>query len=54
MINFIPLGLWQLKLEFEDGPINLKILFLKVEKVSEFFICKSKDSIQWELMEKKI
>ena len=54
MINLIPLGLWQLKLKFEDGPINLKILFLKVEKVSEYFICKSKYSIEWELMEKKL
>ena len=29
-------------MEFEDGLINFKIIFLKVEKASEFFIFKSK------------
>ena len=42
VINLIPLGLWQLKTEFEDGLINFKILFLKAEKVLEFLIFKSK------------
>ena len=42
VINLIPLGLWQLKIEFEDGLINFKILFLKAEKVLEFLIFKSK------------
>ena len=42
IINLIPLGLWQLKIVFEDGLINLKILFLKAEKVLEFFISRSK------------
>ena len=37
VINFIPLGLWQLKMEFEDSLINCKRLFLKAEKFSEFF-----------------
>ena len=41
VINLIPLGLWQLKIEYEDGLINFKILFLKVEKVSGFLILKS-------------
>ena len=41
VINFIPLGLWQLKMEFEDSLINCKRLFLKAEKFSEFFIFKS-------------
>ena len=36
------LGLWQLKIEFEDGLINVKILFLKAEKVLEYLIFKSK------------
>ena len=38
VINLIPLGLWQLKIEFEDSLINFKILFLKVEMVLEFLI----------------
>ena len=42
VINLTPLGLWQLKIEFEDGLINFKILFLKAEKVLEFLIFKSK------------
>ena len=42
VINLIPLGLWQLKLEFEDGLINFKKLFLKAEKVLEFLFFKSK------------
>ena len=29
-------------MQFEDGLINFKILFLKAEKVSEFLIFKSK------------
>ena len=41
-INLIPLGLWQLKIQLEDGLINFKILFLKAEKVLEFLIFKSK------------
>ena len=41
VINLIPLGLWQLKIEYEDGLINFKILFLKVEKVSGFLTLKS-------------
>ena len=36
IINLIPLRLWQSKVEFEDGLINFKILFLKAEKISEF------------------
>ena len=31
-----------MKIEFEDGLINFKILFLKAEKVLEFLIFKSK------------
>ena len=31
-----------MKIEFEDGSINSKVLFLKAEKVSEFLIFKSK------------
>ena len=31
-----------MKMEFEDGLINFKILFLKAEKASEFLIFKSK------------
>ena len=42
VINLIPLGLWQLIMEFEDGLINFKIFFLKAKKVSEFLIFKSK------------
>ena len=38
VINLIPLRLWQMKIEFEDGLINFKLLFLKLEKVSEFLI----------------
>ena len=38
----MPLGLWQLKIEFDDALINFKILFLKAEKISEFLIFKSK------------
>ena len=38
LINLIPLGLWQSKIEFEDGHVNFKILFVKAEKVSEFLI----------------
>ena len=41
VVNLIPLGLWQLKIEFEDSLMNLNILFLKAEKVSEFLIFKS-------------
>ena len=42
IIYLILLGLWQLKIEFEDGLINFKILFLKAEKVLEYLIFKSK------------
>ena len=42
VISLIPLGMWQLEIEFEDGLINFKILFLKAEKVSEFLIFMSK------------
>ena len=42
VINLIPLGLWRLIMEFEDGLINFKIFFLKAKKVSEFLIFKSK------------
>ena len=42
VINLIPIGLWQLKIEFENGLISFKKLFLKVEKVLEFLIFKSK------------
>ena len=42
VITLIPLGLWQLKIEFEDGLVNFTILFLKAEKVLEFLIFKSK------------
>ena len=38
----ISLGLWELKIEFEDGIINFKILFLKAGKVLERLIFKSK------------
>ena len=38
----ISLGLWQLKIEPEDGIINFKTLFLKAEKVLECLIFKSK------------
>ena len=38
VISLIPLGMWQLEIEFEDGLINFKILFLKAEEVSEFLI----------------
>ena len=31
-----------MKIEYEDGLINFKILFLKAEKVLEFLIFKSK------------
>ena len=31
-----------MKIQFENGLINFKILFLKAEKVSEFLIFKSK------------
>ena len=37
-----PLELWQLKIEFGDGLINFKILFLKAEEVLEVLIFKSK------------
>ena len=40
--NLIPLGLSQLKIEFEDGFINFKVLFLKAENVLEFLIFKPK------------
>ena len=40
LINLIPLGLWHLKTEFEDGLKNFKILFLKEEKILEFLIFK--------------
>ena len=42
IIYLILLGLWQLKIEFEDGLINVKILFLKAEKVLEYLIFTSK------------
>ena len=42
VINLIPLGLWQLKIKFEDGLMNFKIFLLKAEKFSEFHIFKSK------------
>ena len=42
VINLIPLGLWQLKMELEDGLLNFKILFLKAEKVLEYLIFNSK------------
>ena len=41
-INLIPLGLWQLKIGFENGLINFKIVFLKAEKVLEFLTFKCK------------
>ena len=36
IISLIPLRLWLSKVEFEDGLINFKILFIKAEKISEF------------------
>ena len=42
VINLIRLRQRQLKTEFENGLINLKILFLKAEKGSEFLNFKSK------------
>ena len=42
VINLIPLGLWQLKVEFEDGLLNFKILFLQPQEVLEFLTFKSK------------
>ena len=39
--NLIPLRLWHLKVEFEDGLINFKRLLLKAEKRSEFLIFNS-------------
>ena len=42
VINLISLRPWQLKIEYEDGLINCKILFLNAEKVSESLIFKSK------------
>ena len=41
VINLIPLGLWQLKVEFENSLINFKILFIKAENVSKFLIFSS-------------
>ena len=38
VIKLIPLRLWQMKIEFEDGLMNFKLLFLKLEKVPEFLI----------------
>ena len=34
--NFIPLGLRQLKILFGDVRMNFNIIFLKIEKLSEF------------------
>ena len=42
LINLIPLGLRQLKIEFEDGLKNFKILCLKAAEISEFLTFKSK------------
>ena len=42
VIKSIPLRLWQLKTEFEDGLINLKNTIFKSRKVLEFLIFKSK------------
>ena len=42
VIDLIPLGLWQLKTEFENSLINFRILFLIAGKVLEFLIFKSK------------
>ena len=42
VINLIPLGLWQLKVEFEDGLLNFKIVFLQAQEVLEFLTFKSK------------
>ena len=52
VINLFPIGLWQWKMEFEDGLINFKILFWKAEKVSKFLILKFSYSIQWQLIKK--
>ena len=42
-----------MEMEFEECLINFKRLFLKAEKVSNFFNFKSKRFIQWQLMKKK-
>ena len=41
VISLILLGLWQLKIKFEDSLMNFQILFLKPQRVSEFLIFKS-------------
>ena len=40
--NFTPLGLWRLKILFEDGRMNFNIFFLKMEKLLEFLILLSR------------
>ena len=54
VINLIPLGLWQLKLEFVDGLMNFKMLFSKAEKVTKFLIFNSKLFHSMSVDEKKI
>ena len=47
MISLIPLGLWQLKMGFSNGLMNLKkIPFLKVAQLSGFLMSKLFHSIK--------
>ena len=52
-IRQIPIGLWRLYTEFEDGRRNLRILLLKLEKLSDFLRKASKLRSKLWSMEKK-
>ena len=54
VINLIPLRLWQMKIGFEDGLINFKLLFLKLERSQNFLFSCLIYSIQWQLMKTRM